>query len=348
MIIGVTKKAQPLFSALPTIKDKEDGKRFAQANPLFSWHANYINVNRKKILILLNDLTYTPIVLQDVNAQKKKQLSQLIPDAIRVAFEIAGIPNKKTEEYLTLAGDIQVTTTSNRSIMGSINLVAEELSEFDLNLTQTINREEMTFYSNYLHTKLFKQGYGSSTKALQEVLNKPLKLEVVVEATPYAIEKTWDYSEISQLDPLTVSEQQWDKNREWLVENNEKLLGALKEYMISEKGISEKTAKRHIENLDFYLNVYLADYAQVSPVNSGDSVWNFLGDFFVRKNLSSSHTSLKQNGSALKKMYQFLYEADEISKIDLTNIHEFIRLGIQEGDEYLSSIMNDDDFWFWE
>ncbi|MFL2100113.1 DUF6933 domain-containing protein [Desemzia sp. FAM 23989] len=63
MIIGVTKKTQPLFSALPTIEDKENGKRFAQVNPLFSWHANYINVNRKKILILLNDQTYTPLVL---------------------------------------------------------------------------------------------------------------------------------------------------------------------------------------------------------------------------------------------------------------------------------------------
>ena len=344
MIIGVTKKAQSLFSALPTIKDKEDGKRFAQANPLFSWHANYINVNRKKVLILLNDLTYTPIILQDVNAQKKKQLPQLIPEAIRVAFRIAGISNEKTEEYLTLAGDMQVTTTSNRSIMGSINLVAEELSDFDLNFNQTINREEMTFYSDYLHTKLFKQGYGSSAKALKEALNKPLKLEEVVEAAPFAIEKTWDYSKFSQLDPLTVSEQQWDKNRELLVENNEKLLGAFKEYMIAEKGLSEKTAKRHIEHLDFYLNVYLADYAKVSPINSGDSVWDFLGDFFVRKNLLSSRTSLKQNGSALKKLYHFLYEAGEISKNDLNDSNEFIRLGIQEGDEYLSSIMDDDDF----
>ena len=48
MIIGATKKAQPLFSNLPSINDKEYGKQIAQVNPLFSWHANYINVNRKK------------------------------------------------------------------------------------------------------------------------------------------------------------------------------------------------------------------------------------------------------------------------------------------------------------
>ena len=40
MIIGATKKAEPLFSNVPSIKDKEYGKQFAQINPLFSWHAN--------------------------------------------------------------------------------------------------------------------------------------------------------------------------------------------------------------------------------------------------------------------------------------------------------------------
>ena len=348
MIIGATKKAQPLFSALPTIKDKEEGKRFAQVNPLFSWHANYFTVNRKKILILINDQTYTLLILQDVNAQKKKQLPQLIPEAIRVAFKIAGISNEKTEEYLTIAGDMQVTVTSNRSIMGSVNLVVEELSYIGVDLNQTINREGMTFYSNYIHTKLFKQGYGSSAEALQEALNKPLKLDEIVEAEPYSIEKTWDYSEFSQLDPLTLSEEQWEKHRELLVENNEKLLKSFKEYMIAEKNLSEKTAKRHTEQLNFYLNIYLLDYEKAAPIDSGDSAGYFLGNFFVRKNLLSSQTSLKQNGSALKKLYQFLYEAGEISKNDLNDTNEFIRTGIQEEEEYLSSIMDDnDDLWFW-
>ncbi|MER2132805.1 MAG: hypothetical protein ABS896_10360, partial [Carnobacterium inhibens] len=102
--------------------------------------------------------------------------------------------------------------------------------------------------------------------------------------------------------------------------------------------------KRHIEHLDFYLNIYLTEYEQSTPTNSTDAAGNFLGDFFVRKDLSSSRASLRQNGSALKKLYQFLYEADEISKFDLTEINEFIRTGTQEGEEYLSLI--DDESWF--
>lgn len=344
MIIGATKKAQSLFLNLPSIKDKEYGKQFAQVNPLFSWHANYINVNRKKVIILLNDQTYTPIILQDINAQKKKQLSKLIPEAIRMAFDIAGITNEKTDEYLQIAGDVQVTVTSNRSVIGSINLVSEELSDFRLNINQTINREVMTYYSDYIHTKLFKQGYRSSAEALQDALKKPLKVVENVEKEPYLIEKTWDYSKFTQVDTSKFSLDQWDKHIEAATENNEKMLAAFKEYMIAVKGLSEKTVKRHIEHLDFYLNIYLTEYEQATPINSTDAAGNFLGDFFVRKNLMSSHTSLKQNGSALKKLYQFLYEAGEISKIDLTEINEFIRTGTQEGEEYLR--LTDDGLWF--
>ncbi|MDN5371230.1 MAG: hypothetical protein PWR19_276 [Carnobacterium sp.] len=122
------------------------------------------------------------------------------------------------------------------------------------------------------------------------------------------------------------------------------MLAAFKKYMIDVKDLSGKTVKRHIEHLDFYLNIYLAEYEKVTPINSVESIENFLGNFFVRKNLMSSHTSLKQNGSALKKLYQFLYDAGEISKIKFTEINEFIRTGLQEGEEYLSFI--DDESWF--
>lgn len=338
MIIGATKKALPLFSAFSNMKDKEYGKQFAKANPLFSWHANYVNYNRKKVLILLNDLTYTPIILQDINAESKKQLPELIPEAIRIAFEIAGIASEKTEAYLKLAGDIQVTTTSNRSVAGSVNLLAEEISDFRLNINQTINIEMMTFYSDYIHMKLIKQGYGGSAEALRDALNKPLKLEEVLKAEPYVIEKTWDYSELSQIDVFRLPEHQREEYRIALLESNGKLLAAFKKHLTEEKGLSEKTVKRHVEQLDFYLNVYLAEYIEVTPIDSVDSAGNFLGHFFVQKNLLSSQTSLKQNGSALKKLYQFLYEAGELSKNSLLDVNEFINAGLEEGAEYLDAI----------
>lgn len=96
--------------------------------------------------------------------------------------------------------------------------------------------------------------------------------------------------------------------------------------------------------MNIYLNVYLTKYEKVIPMNSDDSSGSFIGEFFVQGNLIRSYTSLKQKGSALKKLCQFLYEADEIFKIDLTEIIESIRVVTREGEEYL--ILNDDGLWF--
>lgn len=346
MIIGATKKAQSLFSTFPSIEDKELGKRFSKANPLFSWHANYITVNRKKVLILINNQTYTPIILNDVNAQKKKQLSKLIPEAIHAAFSMAGISSEKTEAYLNVAGEIQVTSTSNRSILGSVNLVAEDLSVFRLNMNQTINIEAMIFFSNYIHTQLVNQGYRSSAKALEEALDKPLKIEKGIDSRPYMIEKTWDYSQVPVLEDENVLDEKWEEFRDVLVEHNEKLLTAFKKYLTEGKDLSKKAANRHADQLEFYLNIYLPNYEKATPIVSGPSVEDFLGYFIPRKDLTSSITSLKKTGGSLKKLYQFLHEADEVSENELEIIKDLIKSGVQEGEEYLSTFMDGGGYWF--
>lgn len=47
-------------------------------------------------------------------------------------------------------------------------------------------------------------------------------------------------------------------------------------------------------------------------------------------------------------MYQFLflYEADEISEREFEDAKEYIRTGLEEGKEWLSSMMSDDEVWF--
>ncbi len=53
MIINPIKKTQVLFNKLKQTEDKEIVKRYSDANQFFSWHANYITVDRKKVIILM-------------------------------------------------------------------------------------------------------------------------------------------------------------------------------------------------------------------------------------------------------------------------------------------------------
>lgn len=72
MIIHATKKALPLFSYLEQSEDINEAKLRSNQNPLDSWHANYFNVNRKKMLLLMNDASLYTILIPDVNATRKK------------------------------------------------------------------------------------------------------------------------------------------------------------------------------------------------------------------------------------------------------------------------------------
>lgn len=75
-------------------------------------------------------------------------------------------------------------------------------------------------------------------------------------------------------------------------------------------GLSVKTITRHVDNVDFYLNVYLLAH-DASPMPEGvDSVGPFLGDWFIRKCTWSSPTSIKQYAASLKKFYQCMLSAD--------------------------------------
>lgn len=81
-------------------EDKEIGKRYSDANQFFSWHANYITVDRKKVIILVNDLTLLPLLINDVNAKAKPELDRIIETGIREMFRLIGANEKDINLYL--------------------------------------------------------------------------------------------------------------------------------------------------------------------------------------------------------------------------------------------------------
>ncbi|WP_431383043.1 DUF6933 domain-containing protein [Enterococcus gallinarum] len=54
-----TKKALPLFSVFP--KSKNESPNLERS--FYSWHASYFTFNRKKILVLVNGKSFSPIIV---------------------------------------------------------------------------------------------------------------------------------------------------------------------------------------------------------------------------------------------------------------------------------------------
>ena len=63
---------------------------------------------------------------------------------------------------------------------------------------------------------------------------------------------------------------------------------------LTEKGLEKKTIKKHLSNIDLYLNSFL-NYYEVETMEVGiNRIDSFLGDWFVRKCMWSSKNSIKE------------------------------------------------------
>ncbi|MBQ9058880.1 MAG: hypothetical protein IJ125_06825 [Atopobiaceae bacterium] len=79
-------------------------------------------------------------------------------------------------------------------------------------------------------------------------------------------------------------------------------------------GMPEKATKRHLENIDFYINTYLVREGAASIEEGCLRVGDFLGDYFIRECMWSTPTTIKQNASSFKRFYKYMVERGHVSQ----------------------------------
>ena len=126
---------------------------------------------------------------------------------------------------------------------------------------------------------------------------------------------------------------------------------------LKRSGLGEKTVTKHINNIEFFLNEYLAyqdiseseDEITLCNAEDGiDFIDDFLGYWFIKKALWSSESSIKSNIATFKKFYTFMQSMNLISKDDLKMLNETIK---ENKDEWIDTVNRynnlDEDFsWY--
>lgn len=100
-----------------------------------------------------------------------------------------------------------------------------------------------------------------------------------------------------------------DEREKQLKENTKRNEDYLKmfEKSLEEKQLTAKTIRKHISNIDFYLNDYLTYYDEIIKMEDGTQYTrSFLGDWFIRKAMWASKSSIKEMASSLKKFYEYM------------------------------------------
>ena len=119
MLIQCTKKL------LDELNSKPEGQ--VDEEPLFSWHANLIIVNRRKTVVLVNDKNRYVIVLHGLKAKDFKKLDELILQAIRETFQQEYIKDEIIEQFIQHAKEITFTKTKDRTSVARMNKACETI-----------------------------------------------------------------------------------------------------------------------------------------------------------------------------------------------------------------------------
>ncbi|MBE1553195.1 plasmid pRiA4b ORF-3 family protein [Sporosarcina limicola] len=110
---------------------KVEPESVAEENPLFSWHANLIMVNRRKAVVLMNDQNRYAVVLYGLKAADFKRFNEIALQGIRTTFQEEGISDKAIDRYLLHTNEISITKTKNRTLVARMNKACDEAYFFN-------------------------------------------------------------------------------------------------------------------------------------------------------------------------------------------------------------------------
>lgn len=99
---------------------------------------------------------------------------------------------------------------------------------------------------------------------------------------------------------------------------------------LQEKQLTEDTIRKHIYNMDLYVNHFLLYEEAIEAKNGTPKIGMFLGYWFIRKALWSSVSYIKSNAASLKKFYTFMCEKGQTGQENLDDLNVAIKEDMSE------------------
>ncbi len=166
-------------------------------NNLFSWHCNLIKINRKKMIILVNDLIRCSIVLYGLKAKDFKKLDILVREAIKEVFAAGHISEEIIERYLADSGEIRYTKTQGKPMVARMNSTCRDakfyvdyLNPYSIiqkNMSREVNGcltkglDKEYIYPDEQLQRCLKEYYGQEVKYVRAI-----ELKVILELDNYS------------------------------------------------------------------------------------------------------------------------------------------------------------------
>ena len=117
---------------------------------------------------------------------------------------------------------------------------------------------------------------------------------------------------------MTSAIDEFDRKLEERRERNGRLLDMFRKDL-EKSGLKEKTISRHLGNVEFFLNSFLAWHVGEDAEEGPDYISSYLGDYFISKCMWSTPAEIQANSAGIKKFYASMQKHGivEAEKVDL-------------------------------
>lgn len=94
---------------------------------LWAWHANLVNIDRRKAIILMNNKTRYSVVIYRPKPKDYARMKDLIQEAITAALRVEGVGEDVITSYFTAGGEIKFSKTADRSTVAKLNRAVRDV-----------------------------------------------------------------------------------------------------------------------------------------------------------------------------------------------------------------------------
>ncbi len=315
MFINVEKKAQKLFNTYQKSTNKEN-MAMVLANPLFSWHATYYTAKRKKNMIFLNDATTMAIVLFDVNAKNKQTIKERFEKQLAIIWQELGLSTDSLADYLATGGDWQIGKTIHPLQIKTItNFYQDVIKPQAKNLVNEVDLAKSLVKKVQQKGRIYV-GEDETVRIIE--MAQPFSIKHVNLEELYLKEITNKLRRLSQVDGEKLTADGVDNAIQQIQDANNRLLDLF--LADAKHNYSTKTIRRYRDNLQFYLNEWVA--YRLSTIFNLD-IQTSVDELEFHGVGKTERTNIK---ASLKKLAKYLKDQDILSDNEYDDINSFIAL----------------------
>ena len=129
-------------------------------NDLYAWHAHYQVANRKKFIVLTNDLTRFCLVIYGMTKKDFKEPEFIIFNALLHALMIQGYDLELIDKYMRHLNKITFGKTKNRTLVARLNSASFYAIEIAYNTGIVFDNFEQNHISKNLNEIFVSESKG--------------------------------------------------------------------------------------------------------------------------------------------------------------------------------------------